>query len=417
MEGSLPFVPATAWVVPFACQLVAIALLPLVAPHWWEPNRRKFLLSLAMATPVAALYLWHAPGALFEALHDYVSFVVLLGGLFVICGGIALDGDLRATPGTNTLLLAAGTVLASVVGTTGASLLLIRVLLHTNQERRHVTHTVVFFIFLVSNIGGSLSPLGDPPLYLGFLRGVPFFWTLRLLPLWLLAATLLLAVYYVWDSWAYHQESRAALRSDATTLVPVTLRGGRNLVWLLGIIAAAAVLPAPWREGVIVALTVVSWRLTPADVRVANRFTSGPMLEVASIFIGLFITMVPALALLRVHAPALGLTAPWQYFWATGGLSALLDNAPTYVAFLTVAQNTPQVAQVVGVSHDTLQAISAGAVFMGALSYIGNGPNFMVRSIAEARGVRMPTFAGYLVYSGGILLPTFALVSWLFFRG
>jgi Na+/H+ antiporter NhaD/arsenite permease-like protein len=409
-------VPSAVWIVPFATLVLALGFLPMLVPRLWATNLRKLGVCAALALPVAMLYAVNDPGALAAAARDYGSFVALLASLFVVAGGVHLDGDLPAPPRVNTAFLGLGALLASFIGTTGASMLLIRPLLQTNAQRRHVTHTVVFFIFLVSNIGGCLTPLGDPPLFLGYLAGVPFAWTLRLFAPWSVTVGMLLVVYFVWDSRAWARETRADRRADRLEVRPLRLAGKRNLVLLAGIVLAAAFLRAPWREAAMIALAGLSVWQTPPGVRIANRFTFEPILEVAVVFAGVFVTMIPALDLLRAHAPAFGLRAPWHFFWAAGLLSSFLDNAPTYLAFLAVAQGLRGTAEVVGISHEVLAAISLGAVFMGANTYIGNGPNFMVRSIAEARGVRMPSFAGYMVYSGLVLLPVFALVTVLYFR-
>jgi Na+/H+ antiporter NhaD/arsenite permease-like protein len=408
-------VPALAWVVPFACLLLGIAILPLAAPHFWESNLRKLGVSVLLGLPVFFLYIVNAPHALVETARDYVSFMILLGSLFVISGGVQMDGDLEARPWVNSAFLAGGALFASLIGTTGASMLLIRPLLQTNSERRHVVHTVVFFIFLVSNVGGSLTPLGDPPLFLGYLQGVPFTWTLRLLPAWLFTCTVLLAIYFAWDTRAYAREMPYSLRADRIERRPLRIAGLHNLGLLLGIVAAAAFLDAPWREAAMIGVTALSWITTASVVHRANRFSLHPILEVAAVFAGIFLTMVPALDVLRAHGAALGVREPWQFFWATGALSSFLDNAPTYLTFLALGQGLNLPAEVVGVPHEILLAISAGAVFMGANSYIGNGPNFMVRSIAEARGVPMPSFGGYLVYSTAVLVPVFVLVTLVFF--
>jgi Na+/H+ antiporter NhaD/arsenite permease-like protein len=414
MEHS-SFVPALVWVVPFACLLLGIAILPLAAPHFWESNLRKLGVSVLLGLPVFFLYIVNAPHALVETARDYVSFMILLGSLFVISGGVQMDGDLEARPWVNSAFLAGGALFASLIGTTGASMLLIRPLLQTNSERRHVVHTVVFFIFLVSNVGGSLTPLGDPPLFLGYLQGVPFTWTLRLLPAWLFTCTVLLAIYFAWDTRAYAREMPYSLRADRIERRPLRIAGLHNLGLLLGIVAAAAFLDAPWREAAMIGVTALSWITTASVVHRANRFSLHPILEVAAVFAGIFLTMVPALDVLRAHGAALGVREPWQFFWATGALSSFLDNAPTYLTFLALGQGLNLPAEVVGVPHEILLAISAGAVFMGANSYIGNGPNFMVRSIAEARGVPMPSFGGYLVYSTAVLVPVFVLVTLVFF--
>ena len=410
------FVPSLAWALPFAGLLLSIAILPLAAPRFWESNPRKLGIAALLGAPVLVLYLRAHPQALVHTAGDYVSFIVLLGGLFVISGGILLEGDLEATPRMNALFLGAGALLASFVGTTGASMLLIRPLLQTNRERKHVAHTVVFFIFLVSNIGGCLTPLGDPPLFLGYLQGVPFAWTLRLFLPWLFTVGLVLAVYVFWDRRAHAREAKEDLRRDFYEVRRLRIAGKENLVLLAGVLAAVAFLEAPWREGAIVALAVLSYARTDPALRTVNRFTFHPILEVAALFAGIFVTMLPALDLLRARGTELGVREPWEFFWATGALSSFLDNAPTYLTFLALAQGLGLPADVVGVPQAILAAISLGAVFMGANTYIGNGPNFMVRSIAEERGVKMPSFVGYMLYSVGVLVPVFVLVTLVFFR-
>jgi Na+/H+ antiporter NhaD/arsenite permease-like protein len=407
--------PPVYTVLPFVAMLLGIAVLPLWTPAWWEHNRNKLLLSAALGLPVLVLYLFRKPGALLHMGEDYVSFVVLLAGLFAISGGVLLRGDLVATPAVNTGFLAVGAVLASIVGTTGASMLLIRPLLQTNRERERTVHTVVFFIFLVSNVGGMLTPLGDPPLFLGYLEGVPFTWTLRLWPHWLLMTGVLLLMYFVWDSVAYTRESLGAIRHDRAEREPLRVRGGLNGLWLMGVVGAVAFLQAPLREAAIVALGALSLWQTPAAIRRANGFTAGPMVEVAVLFFGIFLTMIPALELLRLRGGELGVRAPWQFFWVTGALSSFLDNAPTYMTFLALAQGLGLAREVVGVPEAILAAISVGAVAMGANSYIGNAPNFMVKAIAEEAGVKMPSFLGYMLYSGLVLLPLFVVVTFVFF--
>jgi Na+/H+ antiporter NhaD/arsenite permease-like protein len=305
--------------------------------------------------------------------------------------------------------------MASFVGTTGASMLLIRALLQTNKERTRVTHTVVFFIFTVSNIGGMLTPLGDPPLFLGYLQGVPFTWTFRLWPHWLAMTAAVLLVYFAWDTAQYAREPTAALRRDRRRIEPLRLRGAVNAVWLAGVVLAVAFLTAPFREVVIVALAGLSLWTTSAHIRRANGFTTYPIVEVAVLFFGIFLTMIPALELLRVRGGELGVRQPWQFFWATGALSSFLDNAPTYLTFLALGQGLRLGDDVVGVPHAILAAISVGAVAMGANTYIGNAPNFMVKSIAEEAGVRMPSFFGYMLYSGLVLIPLFVGITILFF--
>jgi Na+/H+ antiporter NhaD/arsenite permease-like protein len=403
-------------VLPFAAMLLAIAVCPLWVPHWWESNRNKFIASAALGLPVLAVYGVRHPAALAHAAEDYVSFIVLLAGLYVISGGILLRGDLVATPAANTGFLAIGGLLASFVGTTGASMLLVRPLLQTNSERTRVKHTVVFFIFIVSNIGGMLTPLGDPPLFLGYLQGVPFTWTFRLWPHWGLMVVVLLGAYFVYDSVQFSREPLAAVRRDRARVEPLRIHGGLNAVWLVGVVLAVALLHAPWRELAIVALAVGSLKLTPNRIRRDNGFSAGPMVEVAVLFAGIFLTMIPALELLRLRGDELGVRAPWQFFWVSGALSSFLDNAPTYVTFLALGQGLRLPAEVVGVPEAILVAISVGSVAMGANTYIGNAPNFMVKAIAEEVGVKMPGFFGYMLYSGAILLPLFAVVTLVFFR-
>jgi len=395
--------------------LLAIALLPLWIPHWWESNRHKLAVSLLLGLPILALYAARRPGALLSTAEDYVSFIVLLAGLFVISGGILLRGDLAATPRTNTAFLALGAVLASFVGTTGASMLLIRPILQTNRERTRVRHTIVFFIFLVSNIGGMLTPLGDPPLFLGYLQGVPFTWTFQLWTHWGLQVVALLALYFVWDRREYSREPIAALRRDRAQIEPLRVQGAPNILALGLVVVAVALLHAPWREAAIVALGALSLWRTPPTIRRANGFTTYPIVEVAVLFAGIFLTMIPALELLRMRGGEFGVREPWHFFWAAGILSSFLDNAPTYLTFLALGQGLGLAREVVDVPHTILAAISVGAVSMGANSYIGNAPNFMVKSIAEQQGVKMPSFFGYMVYSGAVLVPLFVVVTVVFF--
>ena len=411
MTATLPFYST----LPFIAMLLAIATFPLWIPHWWERNQNKLVVSCALGLPILGLYLIRDRGELLHMGADYVSFIILLAGLFVISGGVLLRGDLVASPLTNTAFLTLGGLIASLVGTTGASMLLIRPLLQTNRERTRVKHTVIFFIFIVSNVGGMLTPLGDPPLFLGYLAGVPFTWTLRLWPQWLFLTGALLATYFVWDSIVYAREPLSALRRDRAQIEPLRVRGGTNAVWLAGVVLAVAFLSAPLREVAIVLLAGLSLWRTPATIRRANGFTWYPIIEVAVLFLGIFLTMIPALELLRQRGGELGVRTPAQFFWATGVLSSFLDNAPTYLAFLALGQGLGLAGEVVGVPAAILAAISVGAVAMGANTYIGNAPNFMVKSIAEEAGVKMPSFFGYMLYSGAILIPLFVLVTLLFF--
>jgi Na+/H+ antiporter NhaD/arsenite permease-like protein len=439
--------PAPFWgvgILPFAALLACIAFLPLVPAtgRWWHSNRNKLIVSLA----AAGLTLLHVMLTQGEAhvglvlhhavLDDYLPFILLLLALYVISGGINLNGDLPAHPLTNAALLAFGAAIASFIGTTGASMLLIRPLLHTNTTRRHTVHTVVFFIFLVSNCGGLLLPIGDPPLFLGYLRGVPFTWTLGLWPQWLVCNGILLAVYFTWDTLMHRRETPDNPARDEMIRRPLRLRGWVNLAWLAGVVLAVAFVvpgqPLPGttftvfpllRELLMLGLIGLSLVTTPRGVREANSFSYAAILEVAALFIGIFIAMQVPIDVLKANGAALGLEHPWQFFWATGALSSFLDNAPTYAVFFETAdaitlQPGPGVLTLRDgsfIREDLLAAISLGAVFMGAMTYIGNGPNFMVKSIAEQAGVRMPSFFGFLLrYSLPVLVPVFIVVMLLF---
>jgi len=418
-------------VLPFVALLLAIALVPLRWPHFWESHRNKGLVSAALGLPVALLIASHDASLLLHTCREYVAFIALLGALFVISGGIVLRGDLRATPAVNTTFLAVGALLANVIGTTGASMLLIRPLLQTNvPERRHVMHIPIFFIFVVSNTAGLLTPLGDPPLFLGFLRGVPFFWTLRLLPQWMLTTSVLLALFYLVDRRALRSEAADEVARDLATLEPLTLAGRINALYLLGVVGIVLASPGlpdgPVADlGPIVAMmlmAVLSLATTPRALREENHFGFGPIVEVAVLFAGIFATMIPALEILRARGGEFGVTEPWQFFWLSGGLSSFLDNAPTYLTFTSLAQSlgpggSPAIHLDGGpVSESLLAAIACGSVFMGANSYIGNGPNFMVKAIAEEQGVPMPSFFGYMAWSCTILIPIFLIVTLVFFR-
>jgi Na+/H+ antiporter NhaD/arsenite permease-like protein len=444
-EHEKPSPPHLAALLPFIGILLSIAILPLQSrtAHWWESNRRKLVAALGLAgTTVAYYFAAYGPARVQQVLEhavvdEYIPFIVLLFSLYVISGGISLKGNLAAHPWTNTVFLGIGTVIASFVGTTGASMLLIRPLLQTNAERKRVAHTVVFFIFLVSNVGGCLLPIGDPPLFLGYLRGVPFLWTFRLWAAWATLSAVLLATYLLWDTYAYRHETRRDIRRDERVHMPLRLSGTLNLLWLLGVVAAVGVIrpgePLPLvgvtafpflRELVMLGLAGLSVLLTSKKVRQDNRFTYHAILEVAALFIGIFITMQPPIEILQAGGKALEsvLSSPARFFWATGALSSFLDNAPTYAVFFETALSmTPEGAAralrlIDGrlIDESLLVAISLGAVFMGANTYIGNGPNFMVKSIAEQAGVRMPGFFGYMAYSLGVLIPMFLVITWLF---
>lgn len=402
-------------VVPFVGLLLSIALLPLRAPHFWESHKNKGLVAFLWSLPVAVYFLFQMPHELILSMKDYASFLLLLTALFIVSGGIVLKGDLKATPEVNALFLLVGAVLANFIGTTGASMLLIRPMLKTNSERRHTKHIPIFFIFLVSNIGGLLTPLGDPPLFMGFIKGVPFFWTLKLLPIWAVMVGGVLLMFYLFDSLQYRKEECRDLIRDRQRVVPLRLTGTINFLWVAGIIAGIF-LPFPRREGMMILMAVLSLLTTKRQCRIDNRFTYNPIVEVAILFAGIFVTMIPALLILNAHGAAIGITRPWQFFWTTGALSSFLDNTPTYLAFFSMAQGLGLNGEIMGIPTLFLQAISVGAVFMGANSYIGNGPNFMVKVIAEEHKLKMPSFFGYMVYSFAILIPLYVVVTLVFFR-
>ncbi|HVZ89127.1 MAG TPA: sodium:proton antiporter [Polyangia bacterium] len=433
-------------VAPFVVYLVLIAALPLFLGGFWERNRNKLIVAAVVSAPVV-LYLLAGGAAggllLLRTACDYVSFIALLGALFTISGGICLTGSLVGTPAVNTAFLAAGSLLGSVVGTTGASILLIRPMLRANARRGYATHVVVFFIFIVSNGAGLLTPLGDPPLFLGFLRGVPFTWTLRLFWPWVLVNGVLLSLFAIIDR-AIHQRERRRIAgvtvAPGEPHEPLRLRGGINLLWLLAIVGVVFVMgsygprlfgDSYLRAGVqvagMLACAALSFFSTAREVHETNRFTWAPIVEVAAVFVGVFLTMIPALSFLEERGAALGITKPWHFFWAAGALSSVLDNAPTYLTFASLAVGVTNGA------HGTLSvenlgalaahpsgqlllaAVSCGAVLMGAITYIGNGPNFMVKAIAEQHHVRMPSFFGYTLWSLAILVPLFGLVAHFFF--
>jgi len=407
-------------VIPFVAWLLTIALAPLLFEHFWEKNSNKAILSFLFASPVLVYLLTHNMNhQLWLSTEEYFSFIVLLASLFVVSGGILVEGDIEATPRNNVFLFIIGAILANFIGTTGASMVLIRPLLKINSQRTRMSHVPIFFIFIVSNIGGCLTPLGDPPVFLGFLKGVPFFWTLSLFPMWLFNITFILTVFYFLDSYNYRREPASALNRDAAEIRPIKVSGKRNTWFLAGIIAAVF-LPSPAREVMMIAMSMMSLHVTPAKCREKNSFSFTPINEVAILFAGIFVTMIPALLLLAERGGELGLTQPWQFFWVTGGLSSFLDNAPTYLTDLSLAQGLAardinMAKEVVGIPSVYLKAISAGAVFMGANTYIGNGPNFMVKTISESSGVKMPSFFGYFAYACAILIPVFMIDTWLFF--
>ncbi|MDH7479527.1 MAG: sodium:proton antiporter [Syntrophomonadaceae bacterium] len=454
-------------VIPFVGMLLSIALFPLFLPHWWEHHMGKVsaFWALLFVLPFGLAYGGHT--AVYRVLHvvilDYIPFIVLLGALFTISGGIIVRGALRGTPPVNAGMLMIGTLLASWVGTTGASMLLIRPLIRAIKEREWKAHTIIFFIFMVSNIGGALTPIGDPPLFLGFLHGVPFFWTLRLAPSMAFNVLALISLYLLIDSQLYRREMRkkaeltvAEAEKEAAVEAaagPLRVEGLLNLLFLLGVIGAVILsgflgknqlffdqlageprgillmeyhghhLIMPWadliRDGIILLMAGLSLKFTSPVLREDNFFNWGPIKEVATLFAGIFVTMIPALALLQARGGELGVTTAAQFFWASGLLSSFLDNAPTYLTFLSLASGLGATSGVnidMGtVAPGLLLAISAGSVFMGANTYIGNAPNFMVRSIAEENRIKMPSFFGYLGWSAGILIPLFILNTIIFF--
>ena len=437
------------WSLPFAGILLSIAVFPLVAPQFWHHHFGKVSLFWALAVLLPFVIEFGFALTLYELIHvlllEYLPFIILLFALFTVAGGVRITGALRGTPGVNTAMLALGTVLASIMGTTGAAMLLIRPMLRANDWRQRKVHVFIFFIFLVANIGGSLTPLGDPPLFLGFLKGVDFFWpTEHMLPPMLLVALPLLAIFYALDRWLHRREpvpeTAEHIETDESRF---GIEGRWNLLLLIGILGAV-LLSGFWkseieltvyhvprqleglvRDGLLVAIAFLSMRLTPAESRRANSFTWFPIIEVAKLFAGIFITIFPVIGMLRAGEEGAlggvvgavsaddGTAINSAYFWITGILSSFLDNAPTYLVFFNTAGGDP--GYLMGESADTLLAISAGAVFMGANTYIGNAPNFMVRSICEERGVKMPSFFGFMLWSVGILMPLFVLVTLLFF--
>ncbi len=460
--GGEPRLPNLVWITPFVVMLLCIAVLPLLphAHHWWERNWTKLGVALFLGLITTLYYLirpfgmLHADSAgtkhlttpgvetlavmLDQAIiDDYLPFLILLFSLYVITGGILVRIGAPPTPRTNAAILLIGALAASFIGTTGAAMLLIRPLLEVNRGRRHVAHTIVFFIFLVGNIGGCLTPLGDPPLFLGYLRDVPFLWTFKLWPEWLFSIIVLLLIYYFLDA-------RFARREDRLVFKPIPnraaleLNGGINFLWLLGVIAAVGcltggkpfpgttwIVPPLLREGILLALSALSWVTTPKGVRRANQFNFNAIAEVGSIFIGIFICMQVPMEILQERGRELGLSKPWEFFWATGLLSSFLDNAPTYAVFFETAGNFggeygPVIVGVKSMNQTIpevlLRAVSLGAVLMGANTYIGNGPNFMIKSIAEENGVKMPSFFVYILYSGAVLIPLFVVITLIWMR-
>ena len=440
---------APLWGLPFAGLLLSIALMPLLAPIFWHHHFGKVTAAWALVFLLPFAYAFGPDATAVNLVHallaEYLPFILLLTALFTVAGGIFIRGNLHGSPGLNTAILAIGAVLASFMGTTGASMLLIRPLIRANDNRKHKAHVVVFFIFIVSNAGGSLTPLGDPPLFLGFLKGVDFFWTVsHIFPETLFLVGSLLALFYAIDWWYYHRREEILPIDPTPDSKRIGFDGAANF-WLLGVIAALVLLSGFWKSTMVfdvfgtgvglpglvrdiglIAVTFVSLRITPGKVHKDNQFSWGPMQEVAKLFVGIFLTIIPVIAMLKAglngpfSAIVLAVTRPdgtpdpAMYFWATGALSSFLDNAPTYLVFFNTAGGDPQV--LMNALAPTLAAISAGAVFMGANTYIGNAPNLMVKAIAEDRGVKMPSFFGYMAWSGAILIPLFIIMTFIWFR-
>ena len=424
--------------IPFVIMLLCIAVGPLVAEHWWENNRNKLIVSLILGIPTA---IWLCLNGLSDKLihqmvFDYVPFIILLTALFTVTGGIRISGNLAAKPIVNTAFLGIGYLLASIMGTTGAAMLLIRPLIETNQERKHKVHTILFFIAAVANCGGLLTPLGDPPLFLLYLKGAEFTWFMGMLPEWAFAGALLLLVYFIVDTMMYKKEDAADLAKDNNEQTSVKITGNINFLYLIGVVCAVAfinpgTIPAMGdhhapiyvrllREIVLVILILASWFTTKQQIRKENNYSWGPIIEVAVLFVGIFATMTPALLFLEANAGSLGITEPWQFVYATGALSSFLDNAPTALAFHSVALGldpalTAGATMVAGIPEVLLKAISMGAVFFGAMTYIGNGPNFMVKAIAEQNKIQMPSFFGYMFkFSLIVLLPIYIITQLIF---
>ena len=428
--------------IPFAVMLLSIAVMPLAFPRFWGSNRNKLLYTLLIAIPTIIMLVQAGLGEHLEhqILYDYIPFITLLSTLYVVTGGIHIHYNTIPTPLVNTTVLFIGYGLASIVGTTGAAMLLIRPLLEINRDRKYKIHTILFFIALVANCGGVLTPLGDPPLFLLYLRGASFSWFLSLYPQWVFVGAVLLTIYFVVDSFIWRRKERLLNTSRALdeqdSPIRISVSGVVNLFLLSAILLSVAFINPQYipsiadseaplytqflREIVLLLILVVSLIATRRYVRRTNHFSWEPIVEVAILFIGIFVTMTPALLFLDENASALGISKPWQFFYSAGTLSSFLDNAPTAVAFHTVAKGLP-IAEgstlVAGVPEPLLQAIALGAVLFGAMTYIGNGPNFMVKAIAENDGVRMPSFFGYIFkFSLIVLLPTYIAVALLFFQ-
>ncbi|MCB0731799.1 MAG: sodium:proton antiporter [Ignavibacteriae bacterium] len=419
-------------ILPFVLMLAAIAVFPLTFNHFWEKNKNKLIVAIVLSIPVIFYLLYNSLGT--ELYHtivfDYVPFIILLGSLFTITGGILLSGDLEAKPSTNSVFLALGAVLASFMGTTGAAMLLIRPIIKTNRERTFKIHTILFFIGIVANCGGLLTPLGDPPLFMMYLRGAPFVWFAKLFEPWLFTNIALLIIYFFVDSYYYKKEPSEAIERDRTQLRPIKIEGKRNFIFLIGVIFAVAFINEQYidfisqnqyyiflREVVIVIMGYLSILFTPKLLRTSNNFTWGPIEEVAYLFLGIFITMVPALLYLETNAKTLGINSSTQFYYFTGILSSFLDNTPTAVTFHSLALGLSETGGsiIAGIPEVLMRAICLGAVLFGSMTYIGNGPNFMIKAIAEDNNIKMPDFFSYMFrFSLIVLLPVFILVEIIF---
>jgi Na+/H+ antiporter NhaD/arsenite permease-like protein len=443
-HGGGGFVPPVWTILPFVGILLSIALFPLFAHHFWEHHYPKVsavwlvvaIVLMYVSVPADVGFRAAFGERFFSTYEEYIAFIILLGSLFIISGGIYISGDLRGTPLVNSTIMLIGSMLASVIGTTGAAMLLVRPLIRANSGREYQSHVVLFFIFLVCNIGGALTPIGDPPLFLGFLQGIPFQWTLILTPHWAFSIGVVLVVFFLFDRYLARKEG---LQHPEGKGAPIRVQGALNFVLLLGVVALVITsgvlhietvipigtlgelhIPALIRDGGQIVLALISLAITSKAVRQANNFNFAPIKEVAYLFIGIFTCMIPALMLLNARGGELGLSSAAHYFWASGILSSFLDNAPTYLTFLATGMGSLGLEHAIEMTQHPdaipiLVAISAGSVFMGAMTYIGNGPNFMVKAIAEGAGIRMPSFFGYLAYSMMVLFPVFVLVTLLFF--
>ncbi|MDD3629754.1 MAG: sodium:proton antiporter [Bacteroidales bacterium] len=434
MEAEIIHYDIPLWaIIPFVLMLLAIAICPLALPAWWEKNKNKLLISLLLGVPTAIWMIAQgfSSNLADSLIFDYIPFIILLGSLFTITGGIHLRGDIEAKPTNNLIFLALGAVLASFMGTTGAAMLLIRPLIKTISERQYKTHTILFFIAIVANCGGLLTPLGDPPLFLLYLRGAPFTWFFSLAKEWAFVNVLLLLIYFLVDTYYYKKESVENIKFDKTNKEPLRLEGKLNFLALIGVVLSVAFLNLHYipameeneylsfiREGAMILCALLSLYFTPKQVRKDNFFTWHPIIEVAFLFLGIFATMTPALLYLESNAASFGLTQPWQFYYATGALSGFLDNAPTAISFYQLAYGLASAHQgtlVAGISEELLAAISVGAVMFGSITYIGNGPNFMVKSIAEENKIKLPSFFGYMFkFSLIVLLPVFIITQLIF---